>query len=43
MKLEKVVPCLEFADRQFDLCVCSHLLFLYSEQSDENSFETENN
>jgi SAM-dependent methyltransferase len=26
------LPSLEFADRQFDLCVCSHLLFLYSEQ-----------
>ena len=25
------MPSLEFADRQFDLCVCSHLLFLYSE------------
>jgi hypothetical protein len=26
------LPKLEFADRQFDLCLCSHLLFLYSEQ-----------
>ncbi len=23
---------LEFADNQFDLCFCSHLLFLYSDQ-----------
>ncbi len=26
------LPKLDFPDRQFDLCVCSHLLFLYSEQ-----------
>lgn len=26
------LPTLKFADNQFDLCVCSHLLFLYSEQ-----------
>ncbi|MDX2256855.1 MAG: SAM-dependent methyltransferase [Pseudanabaenaceae cyanobacterium bins.39] len=26
------LPHLEFMDRQFDLCLCSHLLFLYSEQ-----------
>jgi hypothetical protein len=26
------LPKLEFTDRQFDLCLCSHLLFLYSEQ-----------
>jgi hypothetical protein len=26
------LPALNFADRQFDLCLCSHLLFLYSEQ-----------
>jgi hypothetical protein len=26
------LPKLDFADRQFDLCLCSHLLFLYSEQ-----------
>jgi hypothetical protein len=26
------LPQLDFPDRQFDLCVCSHLLFLYSEQ-----------
>ena len=26
------LPHLPFADRQFDLAVCSHLLFLYSEQ-----------
>ena len=28
----KSVSSLEFIDDQFDLCVCSHLLFLYSEQ-----------
>lgn len=26
------LPSLEFADDQFELCLCSHLLFLYSEQ-----------
>ncbi len=26
------LPELSFADRQFDLCLCSHLLFLYSDQ-----------
>jgi len=26
------LPTLPFADRKFDLCLCSHLLFLYSEQ-----------
>jgi hypothetical protein len=26
------LPSLEIADNQFELCVCSHLLFLYSEQ-----------
>lgn len=26
------LPSLEFPDHQFDLCVCSHLLFLYSDQ-----------
>lgn len=26
------LPNLKFADGQFELCVCSHLLFLYSEQ-----------
>lgn len=26
------LPALQFADRQFDLALCSHLLFLYSEQ-----------
>jgi hypothetical protein len=30
--LYQSLPSLEFADLQFDLCVCSHLLFLYSEQ-----------
>jgi hypothetical protein len=30
--LHQSLPSLEFTDRQFDLCVCSHLLFLYSEQ-----------
>jgi SAM-dependent methyltransferase len=29
--LHQSLPSLEFADCQFDLCVCSHLLFLYSE------------
>jgi hypothetical protein len=28
----QALPSLEFADDQFELCVCSHLLFLYSEQ-----------
>lgn len=30
--LYQSLPSLEFIDDQFDLCVCSHLLFLYSEQ-----------
>ncbi|BCM91046.1 hypothetical protein IAD21_02910 [Abditibacteriota bacterium] len=30
--LVEALPLLRFADRQFDLCLCSHLLFLYSEQ-----------
>ena len=30
--LSQSLPHLDFADRQFDLCVCSHFLFLYSEQ-----------
>jgi SAM-dependent methyltransferase len=30
--LDQSLPTLEFADDQFDLCLCSHLLFLYSEQ-----------
>lgn len=30
--LYQSLPSLEFADDQFELCVCSHLLFLYSEQ-----------
>nr|MDZ8059824.1 SAM-dependent methyltransferase [Nostoc sp. EkiNYC01] len=30
--LFQVLPNLRFADGQFKLCVCSHLLFLYSEQ-----------
>jgi SAM-dependent methyltransferase len=30
--LSQSLPALEFVDDQFDLCVCSHLLFLYSEQ-----------
>jgi hypothetical protein len=30
--LNQSLPSLEFADHQFELCVCSHLLFLYSEQ-----------
>lgn len=30
--LPQSLPNLEFPDHQFELCVCSHLLFLYSEQ-----------
>jgi hypothetical protein len=30
--LSQSLPKLEFGDNQFELCVCSHLLFLYSEQ-----------
>jgi hypothetical protein len=30
--LDRSLPTLEFANEQFDLCLCSHLLFLYSEQ-----------
>ncbi|WOD38515.1 hypothetical protein [Nodosilinea sp. E11] len=30
--LNQSLPRLEFVDDQFELCVCSHLLFLYSEQ-----------
>jgi SAM-dependent methyltransferase len=30
--LNQSLPILEFANDQFDLCLCSHLLFLYSEQ-----------
>ncbi|MBD2666210.1 hypothetical protein B6N60_04892 [Richelia sinica FACHB-800] len=30
--LSQSLPKLEFCDNQFELCVCSHLLFLYSEQ-----------
>jgi hypothetical protein len=30
--LHQSLPSLDFGDRQFELCVCSHLLFLYSEQ-----------
>ena len=30
--LYQSLPSLEFADDQFELCLCSHLLFLYSEQ-----------
>ncbi|NJR32583.1 MAG: SAM-dependent methyltransferase [Chamaesiphon sp. CSU_1_12] len=30
--LDRSLPSLNFSDRQFELCVCSHLLFLYSEQ-----------
>lgn len=29
---DQSLPILEFSDNQFELCVCSHLLFLYSEQ-----------
>ena len=34
--VEGELPRLPFADREFDLAVCSHLLFLYSEQLDED-------
>lgn len=30
------LPRLDFADNQFDLALCSHLLFLYSEQLDQS-------
>lgn len=30
--LYQSLPNLEFVDDQFELCICSHLLFLYSEQ-----------
>ena len=30
--LYQSLPSLDFVDDQFELCVCSHLLFLYSEQ-----------
>ncbi len=30
--LYQSLPTLKFVDDQFDLCLCSHLLFLYSEQ-----------
>jgi hypothetical protein len=30
--LDRSLPNLDFVDRQFELCVCSHLLFLYSAQ-----------
>jgi hypothetical protein len=30
--LYQSLPSLEFADDQFELCICSHLLFLYSEK-----------
>jgi len=29
--LAQSLPCLDLPEHQFDLCVCSHLLFLYSE------------
>ncbi len=32
--IEGVLPSLPFADDSFDLALCSHLLFLYSEQLD---------
>jgi ubiquinone/menaquinone biosynthesis C-methylase UbiE len=34
--LNQVVPCLPFPDRSFDLALCSHLLFLYSEHLPED-------
>jgi hypothetical protein len=33
--VEAELPCLPFCDAQFDLAVCSHLLFLYSSQLTE--------
>jgi hypothetical protein len=30
--LDQALPSLTFADNQFELCLCSHLLFLYSDQ-----------
>jgi hypothetical protein len=30
--LPQALPNLDFPDKRFDLCLCSHLLFLYSEQ-----------
>lgn len=30
--LHQSLPSLEFVDQQFELCLCSHLLFLYSDQ-----------
>lgn len=33
--VEAQLPVLPFADRSFDLALCSHLLFLYSSQLDE--------
>jgi len=30
--LSQALPTLDFADRQFDLALCSHFLFLYTEQ-----------
>ena len=30
--LHQSLPSLEFSDQQFELCLCSHLLFLYSDQ-----------
>ena len=33
--IEAELPALPFADRSFDLALCSHLLFLYSRQLDE--------
>lgn len=34
--VEGGLPCLPFADRSFDLAICSHLLFLYSDQLSED-------
>ena len=33
--MDAALPALPFADRSFDLALCSHLLFLYSAQLDE--------
>ncbi len=32
--LPQALPRLDFPDRSFDLCICSHFLFLYSDQLD---------
>ena len=34
--LAQELPCLDLADRAYDLALCSHFLFLYSEQCDRD-------